>query len=88
NFINFKSADFDSLYDASLSEPDDAKRTAIYKNAQKIISDNAASVYIQDILGFKVFPRGRFSGLLNYPLSVTDFSTISSNSNSNSLTGK
>jgi peptide/nickel transport system substrate-binding protein len=76
NFINFKSADFDSLYDASLSEPDDAKRAAIYRSAQKLISDNAASVYIQDIMGFKVFPRGRFSGLLNYPLYVTDFSTI------------
>jgi peptide/nickel transport system substrate-binding protein len=76
NFINFKSADFDSLYDKSLTEQDDAKRTAIYKNAQKLISDNAASVYIQDILGFKVFPKGRFSGVLNYPLYVTDFSTI------------
>jgi peptide/nickel transport system substrate-binding protein len=76
NFINFKSADFDSLYDKSLVEQDDAKRIAIYKNAQKLISDNAASVYIQDILGFKVFPRGRFSGVLNYPLYVTDFSTI------------
>jgi peptide/nickel transport system substrate-binding protein len=76
NFINFKNADFDSLYDSSLSEMDDAKRAAIYRNAQKMISDNAASVYIQDILGFKVLPRGRFSGLLNYPLYVTDFSTI------------
>jgi peptide/nickel transport system substrate-binding protein len=79
NFINFRSADFDSLYDASLAELDDAKRTAIYKNAQKLISDNAASVYIQDILGFKVFSKGRFSGALNYPLYVTDFSTISGN---------
>jgi peptide/nickel transport system substrate-binding protein len=79
NFINFRSADYDSLYDASLGELDDAKRAAIYKNAQKLISDNAASVYIQDILGFKVFPRGRFSGALNYPLYVTDFSTISKN---------
>jgi peptide/nickel transport system substrate-binding protein len=76
NFINFKSADFDSLYDKSLAEQDDAKRIAIYKNAQKLISNNAASVYIQDILGFKVFPRGRFGGVLNYPLYVTDFSTI------------
>jgi peptide/nickel transport system substrate-binding protein len=79
NFINFRSADYDSLYDATLGEMDDAKRFAVYKNAQKLISDNAASVYIQDILGFKVFPRGRFSGVLNYPLYVTDFSTISKN---------
>jgi peptide/nickel transport system substrate-binding protein len=80
NFINFKSAAFDSLYDKSLVEQDDAKRMALYKDAQKLVSDDAASVYIQDILGFKVFPKGRFSGVLNYPLYVTDFSTISATS--------
>jgi peptide/nickel transport system substrate-binding protein len=76
NFINFNNAAFDSLYDSILVELDDAKRTALYKSAQKLISDNAASVYIQDILGFKVLPKGRFSGVVNYPLFVIDFSTI------------
>jgi peptide/nickel transport system substrate-binding protein len=76
NFINFNNAAFDRLYDAALGEVDDDKRTALYKSAQKLISDNAASVYIQDILEFKVFPKGRFSGVVNYPLYVIDFSTI------------
>jgi peptide/nickel transport system substrate-binding protein len=76
NFINFKNADYDAVYDTSLVELDDSKRMAIYRNAQKIISDNAASVFIQDILAFKVFTKGRFGGVLNYPLYVVDFSTI------------
>jgi peptide/nickel transport system substrate-binding protein len=76
NFINFKNPDYDRVYRASLSEPDEAKRIALYKEAQRIISDNAASVYIQDIYSFRAFPRGRYAGVLNYPLFVTDFASI------------
>ncbi|MDR2376751.1 MAG: ABC transporter substrate-binding protein [Treponema sp.] len=76
NFINFRNADFDQVYQAGLSEIDEAKRIALYQEAQKIISANAASVYIQDIYHFRVFPKGRYTGILNYPLYVTDFASI------------
>ncbi|GHV60934.1 diguanylate phosphodiesterase [Spirochaetia bacterium] len=76
NFINFKSADYDRAYDAAQKETDDGRRTAFYQDAQKAISDDAASVYIQDIQSFKVFPKGRYGGVVNYPLYVFDFSTI------------
>jgi peptide/nickel transport system substrate-binding protein len=76
NFINFKSADYDKAYDAAQATTDDNSRAAFYQEAQKHISDNAASVYIQDILSFKVFPKGRYGGVVNYPLYVLDFSTI------------
>ncbi|MDR0669347.1 MAG: ABC transporter substrate-binding protein [Treponema sp.] len=76
NFINFKNADFDRVYRASLSEIDEVKRVALYREAQKIISANAAAVYIQDIYSFRAFPKGRYTGLLNYPLYVTDFASI------------
>jgi peptide/nickel transport system substrate-binding protein len=75
NFINFKSDDYDRVYNAALRESDGAKRAALYKEAQTIISGNAASVYIQDIMSFKVFASG-FAGAVNYPLYVVDFSTI------------
>jgi peptide/nickel transport system substrate-binding protein len=81
NFVNFNNPDYDRVYNAALSEPDEAKRVALYKEAQKIIAGSAASVYIQDIYSFKVFTRGRYSGVLNYPLYVIDFSTISANTN-------
>jgi peptide/nickel transport system substrate-binding protein len=76
NFINFASADFDRVYNAILGETDENKRINLYKEAQKIISANAASVYIQDILGFKVFRANTYGGVLNYPLSVIDFAAM------------
>jgi peptide/nickel transport system substrate-binding protein len=76
NFINFKSAAYDQAYQAALAETDEAKRIDRYKEAQRIISENAASVYIQDIIGFKVFPKGRFRGVISYPLYVIDLASI------------
>jgi peptide/nickel transport system substrate-binding protein len=76
NFINFSDAQFDQVYDAALTETNEAKRIELYKEAQRIISANAASVYIQDILGFKAFRAGFYGGVLNYPLYVVDFSQM------------
>jgi peptide/nickel transport system substrate-binding protein len=76
NFINFKNADYDRVYQASLEETDETKRIALYREAQQIISDNAAGVYIQDIYSFRAFPKGRYAGILNYPLYVTDFASV------------
>jgi peptide/nickel transport system substrate-binding protein len=79
NLINFKNADYDRAFDGALLEIDENRRAALYQEAQKIISDNAASVYIQDIQSFRAFPKGRYSGVVNYPLYVLDFSTIQRN---------
>jgi peptide/nickel transport system substrate-binding protein len=76
NFINFKNVGFDRVYDAALVETDDEKRTALYREAQRIISDNAASVYIQDIFYFMAFRGGAYAGAVNYPLYVIDFASI------------
>ncbi|MDR2700865.1 MAG: ABC transporter substrate-binding protein [Spirochaetaceae bacterium] len=76
NFINFSNVDFDKVYEDLLTETDDAKRKLLYKDAQRIITADAASVYIQDILYYKVFRAGAFAGAKNYPLLVVDFSSI------------
>jgi peptide/nickel transport system substrate-binding protein len=76
NFINFKNADYDRVYQASLSESDEARRIFLYREAQRIISDSAASVYIQDIYSFRAFPKGRYTNILSYPLFVADFASI------------
>jgi peptide/nickel transport system substrate-binding protein len=75
NFINFRNSGYDRVYNAALLENDGAKRAALYREAQTIISENAASVYIQDIMSFKVFVSG-FAGAVNYPFNAVDFSTI------------
>lgn len=76
NFINFTSEDFDRVYDAVLVEADEEKRIALYREAQRIISGRAASVYIQDIVGFTVFRGGAYGGVVNYPLYVIDFASM------------
>jgi peptide/nickel transport system substrate-binding protein len=76
NFINFVNPGFDRVYDALLVETDNTRRVSLYRKAQELIAAEAASVYIQDILYYKAFQKGRFAGALNYPLYVTDFSTI------------
>jgi peptide/nickel transport system substrate-binding protein len=76
NFINFKNPEYDRVYKAALLEPDEIKRIALYKECQRIISESAASVFIQDILGFRVFAADRFGGVVNYPLYVIDFASM------------
>jgi peptide/nickel transport system substrate-binding protein len=76
NFMNFKSDDYDRVYRAALAEADDTRRAALYKEAQRIISADAAGVYIQDIYYFKAFRGGAYGGALNYPLYVVDFASM------------
>ena len=76
NFINFRNPEYDQVYSAVLSERDEERRLSLYKEAQLIISDNAAGVYIQDILGFRAFAAGRLGGVVNYPLYVIDFASM------------
>jgi peptide/nickel transport system substrate-binding protein len=76
NFLNFKNEEFDRVYDEIVAEPDDDKRIVLYKRAQRIISDNAAAVYIQDIYNFSAFTKGRYGGIVNYPLYVFDFAPV------------
>jgi len=76
NFINFNNAGFDRVFDAAASESDINKRIDYYKEAQKIITQDAASVYIQDILYFITLRAGAYGGALDYPLYVIDFASI------------
>ena len=76
NFINFANDDFDSVYNSLLTQSDSETRNQLYREAQRIITNNAASVFIQDILYYNVFKKDVYAGAENYPLYVIDFSTI------------
>ena len=76
NFINFKNPEYDRVYKSVLLEPDEKKRAELYGECQRIISESAASVFIQDILAFRAFTAGRFGGVVNYPIYVIDFALI------------
>jgi peptide/nickel transport system substrate-binding protein len=75
NFINFSNSDFDKIYDSILVETDETKRIGLYRDAQRAITENAASVYIQDILYYKAVSKS-YDGILEYPLYAVDFASI------------
>jgi peptide/nickel transport system substrate-binding protein len=76
NFFNYSSATFDAKYAEASVELDDAKRVKLYNEAQQIISDEAASVFVQDIAGLTALVKG-FDGLVSYPIyGVVDFAPI------------
>ena len=81
NFINFKSEDFDKVYSAALKETNSERRIKLYKDAQRIIAENAAGVYIQDIFSYIALRGGAYDGVLDYPLYVVDFASIYGKSN-------
>lgn len=76
NFVNYKSDDFDAAYDKAVAEVDETKREQDFKDCEKILTDDAASAYLQDVANILVYRKG-FSGYQGYPLYAVDFSAIS-----------
>jgi peptide/nickel transport system substrate-binding protein len=75
NFVNFNSADFDAAYANASAATDDAEKTKYYKECETILSQEAASVYIQDLPEFVVLNK-KFTGYVFYPLYVQDIAKI------------
>lgn len=75
DFVNYKSSEFDALYEKLKTEINVDSRDAIYKQAQEILSHDAASVYIQDIASLVALKKG-YTGFTAYPLYVLDAAQI------------
>ncbi|WP_051197736.1 MULTISPECIES: ABC transporter substrate-binding protein [unclassified Butyrivibrio] len=75
NFINFSDADYDAALAAAVKATDDAEKTAKYKECEKILSEKAANVYIQDLPEFVVLNKN-YTGYTFYPLYAQDFAKI------------
>ncbi|MGN0342727.1 MAG: ABC transporter substrate-binding protein [Roseburia sp.] len=75
NFVNFNSQNYDEVYANAVATADETERIALFKEAQQILSEEAASVYIQDIAGFRVLSKN-FDGYKGYPLYAEDYSAI------------
>ena len=75
NFVNFKSEAYDTAYANAQSATDDSVKTKFYKECETILSQEAASVYIQDLPEFVVLNK-KFTGYVFYPLYVQDIAKI------------
>ena len=71
NFINYRSEAYDRLFAQTLQTGDDAARTQQYKELQRIIAQDAGSVFICDLSVPKIYAKG-IAGFVPYPLYVFD----------------
>ena len=75
NFINYHSAAYDALFAAAQSAYDDAEQTAIYREMERNLAENAANVYLQDMADLVAVRKG-LQGLQFYPIYALDLSTL------------
>ncbi len=67
NFINYNNTDYDAAIEQAIKETDDNKRATYYKEAQTILAEDAASVFLMDPDSTTVMREG-LSGLKLYPI--------------------
>lgn len=75
NFINFSSAAYDAAYNTAINTVDDAKQTEYFKQCERILTEEAASIYIQDPSSFAIMQKN-IAGFVYYPLYVLDFAAL------------
>lgn len=75
NFINFENDEYDSLYKKVIVTADEQEQIELYKKMARILSDEAANVYIQDMAEFVVLSE-EFDGYKFYPLYVQDIASL------------
>ena len=75
NFINFNSAAYDDAYAKAMSTVDEAEQTAMFKQCESILAEEAANVYIQDPSVFAVL-QNDIGGYVHYPLYVMDLASV------------
>ena len=75
NFINYNNAEYDALFQQTLTAYDDAGQTAIYKQMLANLTENAANVYIQDLADLVAVRKG-VEGVTFYPIYVLDLANL------------
>ncbi len=75
NFINYSNAKYDAAYASAISSTDDEEKTKYYKECERILSEDAANVYIQDLPEFVALNK-KYTGYEFYPLYVQDVAKL------------
>ena len=75
NFVHYSNSEYDETYAKAAASVDQAEKTELYRKCQKILTDDAASVYIQDPANL-VAVNKKFAGYTFYPTSAEDMSVL------------
>ena len=75
NFINYKNDAYDALFEKALSSTDTNEKKALYKEMEAMLTDDAASVYLQDP-ALLVAVNPNLDGYTFYPIFVQDVASL------------
>ena len=75
NFINYKNAEYDRLFEEASKTIDDEEKVRLYKEAGALLAETAANVYIQDLANL-VALNEKYDGYVFYPAYIQDMSKI------------
>lgn len=75
NFINYSNEEYDTAYANAVLSTDDDEKTRYYKECERILSEDAANVYIQDLPEFVALNK-KYTGYEFYPLYVQDVAKL------------
>ncbi len=75
NMINFANSEYDEYMTKANSTTDEAERTKLFIAASRVLTENAANVYIQDAAEFTVM-NGLLDGYQSYPLYRINFASL------------
>ena len=75
NFVNFSSPKYDETYARAHASVDEDEKTELYKECERILTEECASVYIQDLPSFVALAK-RFEGYEFYPLYAQNVAKI------------
>lgn len=75
NFTNYNNPAYDKLYNEAFANRDADAQTAQFKECVKMLSDDAANVYVQDLPEFVALNK-KFTGYTFYPVYVIDVAKI------------
>ncbi len=75
NFINYNNPDFDAAYARAQASVEDGERTEAFQECERLLTETAANVYIQDLAEFVALNK-KYAGYEFYPLYVQDISKL------------
>jgi len=75
NFFNYSNSEYDKLVNSAIMQTDIDRKAELFKNAQRVLTEEAVAVYIMDP-NFIVALAPDLFGYTVYPLYVQDMSTL------------
>ena len=75
NLVNYNNPAYDETFNRAILSTDDEEKTKYYKECQKILSEDAVNVYIQDLPEFVAINK-KYTGYEFYPLYVQDIAKL------------